>query len=205
MYPLTVRSLLWAMLIAISLPTFVFAQPVPGAEAEVATVRFKSIRSPNSSAAWLESDVELTIRPAVEAVRFVNKVKVVMNIGVEAGVGAKKQTVFYKASAEAITLEAGRSNFRFYLPPEVVRRDALQGDPKYFAVEISVDGKKLPTAKANFSFSTLNSPQVLESFLSKVASEGTANDGVFLPQFLTPFAYDTTRPAPSFVRLEVVR
>jgi len=28
------------------------------------------------------------------------------------------------------------------------------------------------------------------------------NDGILLPQFLTPFANDSSRPAPTFVRSE---
>jgi len=203
MKPLICRSLVWsAMLAAVAiLPSF--AETTAPAEVEVAGVKFSAIRQPNSQSVWYETEIELTAKPTPENGKFTGRVKVSLSLGIESSAtGGKKQINLYRSSAELVALEAGKSDVRFYLPPEIVKRDTIRGDAKFYYVELSVDGKTLPTTKTNVSFSTLSNATILESFRSKVASDAPANDGILLPQYLTVYAFDSSRPTPSFVRLE---
>ena len=179
-----------------------FAQTAAPVEVEVSGVKFNPIRQPNSQSVWYESDIELTAKPAPENGKFTGRVKVSLSLGIEAAApGGKKQINLYRSSCELVSLEAGKWEVRFYLPPEIVKRDAIR-EAKFYFVELSVDGKPLPTTKSNVSLATLGSPAILENFRSKVASDAAANDGILLPQYLTPYIFDSSRPTPSFVRVE---
>jgi len=203
MKPPICRFLMCAGILAIAAVVPTFAQSKAPAEVEVSGVKFNTIRLPNSSSAWYETSIELTAKPTPASVRFTGRVKVALDLGLEiTAPGGKKEVGFYRASAELVALETGRSIVRFYLPPEVVKRDAIRGDAKYYYVELTVDGQALPPTKDNVSFTTLGNPQVLDSFRSKIASDAAVNDGILLPQYLTPFFADSSRPSPSFVRME---
>ncbi len=202
MNPSPCRSILsWcAFVFASALP--IFSETATPAEVEVTAIKFNPIHQSNSQSVWYESDIELTAKPAPENGRFTGRVKVTLNVGIEASLpGGKKQINIYRASAELIALEAGKSNVRFYLPPEIVKRDMVR-EVKYYFVELGVGGKPIPPTKTSVSFATLGGPAVLESFRTKVASDAAANDGIMLPQYLTPYMFDSSRPTPSFVRME---
>lgn len=187
------------------------AQPAPaaaeaGAQVEVnGPVRFGSQRFNGDN--WFEAAVELNIRPGGRAVsgQFVDRVRVTLTISFELPdeKGAARN-VFYRSSAEAITLEGGRSTFRFYLPPEVVRRDKLRTDVKYYAVEIEAAGQAQPFTRHSASGS-FSSEVSVRNFLSQAGSQGAPNDGVMIPQYLTPFAYEARLSAPNMVRREAQR
>lgn len=188
------------------------AQPAPAATAEagaqvaVTSVKFGGARTSGDS--WFEAEVEVEARPGGRAVsgQFIDKVRVTLNLGMEAtdDKGAKRM-VFHRSSAEAITLEGGaKSVFRFYLPPEVVRRDKLRPDVKFYAVEIEAAGQPQPPVKASAS-NDFTSAESIKNFLSKVSAEAGPNEGVLIPQYLSPFAFDSQRRSPSFVRRESQR
>lgn len=189
------------------LPVAAQAVPAPAAaeavEVEVSAVKFDELRAGRDT--WVEAAVDLAVRPGGRAVsgRFVDRVRVTLNLGAEAtNEKGEKSTVFFRASSEAITIEGGRAFFRFYLPPELVKRDKLR--PEFYVVELEVGGRQLPPARANAS-SNITSAEMLKNFLAKVSSEGGANDGMLMPQHLTPFALDSQRPAPTMLRRESQR
>jgi hypothetical protein len=93
---------------------------------------------------------------------------------------------------------------RFYLPPEVVKRDNLRPDVKYYVVELEANGEPQKPVKASASndFTTADS---LKNFLNKVSAESGANEGVLMPQYLTPFAADSQRPSSTPLRREIQR
>ncbi len=166
------------------------------ARVEVAAVRFTTLSpSGNSALTWQETEIEVNVRPSTGKGenRFANRVKVTLTIAEDNPTGERS---YYRTSAEAVALEVGRSNIRFYLPPEIVRRDKLHSEPKLYAVEISTSGQAMAPSK----FSS-NAPDATV-FLSKAVEEAKRNNGILLPQYLTPFAYDSNKPAPVFVRLE---
>lgn len=222
MKPLAYRALVPFFIVAFSAMTPAVAQtPKPPAAAdqpaaglspiEVAKVRF-SFPNAGSKGKWCLTEVELQPRGGVGADNrmFLNRVKVTLSLGVNSvklPAGAKVPDTYYRASAEAVAVETtgGRSIFRFYLPPEIVKRDQITGDIKYYLVELTADGKPLKLEKENVSFLTLGTPQLVDSFKAKVASDSGINEGVLLPQYLTQFDNNTSLPAPSFIRLETAR
>jgi hypothetical protein len=144
--------------------------------------------------------VELKVNPTKEG-NYVSHVRVTLTLGTEVTVGTK-HIDFYRASVEAVALKVGaKSVFRFYLPPEIVDRDSLHGETKYFAAEVSVGGSVQPASHESHTRDAKVMPSV-QSFLAKAASDGAVNDGILLPQMLTPFAHDNNRNAPTFVRPE---
>jgi hypothetical protein len=174
-------------------------------EAEVSSVKFSSARF--GSDAWFEADVEVEVKPGGKLVagQFVNRVRVTLSVGMEGTDEKGAKTInFYRSTAEALTLEGGNSNFRFYFPPEIVKRDKLRPPVTYYAAEVEVAGKVQEPVKSSFA-SAFTSAVSLQNFISKAASESVSNDGFLIPQFLTPFAADTQRRAPTFARKEALR
>jgi hypothetical protein len=184
-------------------------------EVEVTAVRFSNVRASNGgSGNWLEADVALNVRPPTGLPgQMVGRVRVTLLIGFELPGGAGGQPApggervegrrleHYRAEAECVALEAGRSDVRFYLPPEIVKRDQLHGDPRFWGVELSAGGRPIPAGKAAYS-ATLGSVEQRRNFQGRAAAAAAPNDGVLLPQYLTPFAHDYPRATPSFVRRE---
>ena len=215
MNPFACRALVRVVAIALACCATAVAQtvaPAPNTPApiEVATVRFNSVRA--EAGTWFVTEVELQPRggEGVKNRNFINRVKVALNLGVvsvKAPVGSTIPDTYYRASAEAVAVEAtgSRSVFRFYLPPEIVKRDQITGDLRYYLVEVFVDGKAMPLGKNNYPLSSFSRPEILESFRNKVSGGVGANDGILLPQYLTPFANIGSPPAPSFIRLEPSR
>ncbi|MDF3056052.1 MAG: hypothetical protein K0R17_267 [Rariglobus sp.] len=186
------------------------AQPVPPPPVEVTNVKFNAARV--DSGTWYVTEIEVQGRPgaATDNRNFINRVKVSLNLGifsVKAPQGAKIPDTYYRASAEAVAVDSagGKAVFRFYLPPEIVKRDQITGDQKFYLIELFVDGKALPLTKNHFTATALSKPEFVESFRSKVSSEAGVNDGIMLPQYLTPFAFAGSPPPPSFIRIESTR
>lgn len=207
MKPLNCRALvlLFALFAAAVSPAFSQQAPAAPAPVEVATVKFRPVNG-----GWFEAEVEVQAKPSAAATanrNFVNRVKVTLNLGVisvKAAQGATLPDTFYRASAEAVAIETtGRTAFRFYLPPEIVKRDQVSGPQRYYLVELSVGGQALPLTKNDVS-SAFTSTAIIDGFRGKVAAEATANDGILLPQYLTPFAGGGNN-TPSFIRIEATR
>ena len=179
--------------------------PATAPEVEVAAVKFATLRPPNGAPGnWLEADVVLNVRPAAGAPgQMVSRVRVAVLIGFElpATKGGERRVEHYRADAECVALEPGRADVRFYLPAELVKRDSLHGDPKYWGVELSVAGRPLPAARAAYSASLASADQ-RKNFQARAGPAAAPNDGLLQPQYLTSFANDYPRATPSFVRRE---
>jgi hypothetical protein len=171
----------------------------------VTSVRFTNVRAPNNAPGnWLEADIALTVRPAPGSPgQMVSRVKVSLLCAFDmpGPAGGERRLEHYRAEAECVALEAGRADIRFYLPPEIVKRDQLHGDPKYWGIEVNAAGRPVPAAKAAYS-STLGSPDARKNFQTKGSTAAAGNDGLLQPQFLTPFASEYPRATPTFVRRE---
>lgn len=186
-----------------------FAAPVapgaPGAPVEVSQVKFANLRTPNGSPGnWYEAAIALNVRPAHgAAARMISRVKVVLMLAFElpGTSGAERRVEHYRAEAECVALEPGRADVRFYLPAEIVKRDQLHGDPRQWGVEIMIEGRPLPAARAAYS-ANLPAADSRKAFQKRIASGAAANDGVLVPQYLSPFAADYPRATPSFLRRE---
>ncbi len=172
-------------------------------EVEVANVRFTMVRAPlGSGGNWLEADVQIMARPLPDAPGpMVSRVRVNVLVGFElpAPTGGERRFEHYRAEAECAALEPGRTSVRFYLPPEMVKRDRIRGAPRFWGVELAVAGRAMAPSTAAYS-STLAAPEVRRSFIAVAGADAARNDGILLPQYLTPFIYEYPRATPSFVR-----
>jgi len=178
---------------------------VSSPELDVSTVKFATVHpSVGVQGNWLEADISLDARPAPSSLtHMISRVKVTLTVGFElpAPAGGERKLEFYRATAECVALEAGRADVRFYLPPELVKRDQLFGEPKYWGVELMAAGKPIPTGRNGYS-ATLPTAENRKNFLTRAVTTALANDGLLIPQYLTPFANDYPRSTPSFVRRE---
>lgn len=172
-------------------------------EVEVTTVKFTNVRAPTgSNGTWLETEITLNVKPVVgNPSQMVSRVRVSLLLGFElpAMAGGERRLEHFRAEAECPAIEPGRAYIRFYLPPEIVKRDQLHGDPKYWGIELAVAGKSVPAARAAYA-TALASGEQRKNFQTKAAMAATANDGVLQPQFLTPFVNEYPRATPSFLR-----
>ncbi len=195
------------LVFAISLQAFAQSTPAaaPVPQVAVAGIKFTMPRLDNDQ--WLEAEVELEVRPGGKAVtgEFVDRVRILLSLACEAtNAKGEARTVFYRASCEAITLEGGRAQVRFYLPPELVRRDKLRSDVKYYLVDLEVGGEPQAAARGAIA-PDLKTGERVKNFRDKVGAEAAANEGLLLPQYLTPFAHDPQRRAPTCLRREAQR
>jgi hypothetical protein len=174
-------------------------------EVEVTTVKFTNVRSPTgSNGTWLESEITLNVKPVVgNPSQMVSRIRVSLLMGFElpAMAGGERRLEHFRAEAECPALEPGRAYIRFYLPPEIVKRDQLHGDPKYWGIELAVGGKLVPAAKAAYATALAGAEQ-RKNFQTKAAAAALANEGILLPQYLTPFVNEYPRATPSFLRRE---
>jgi hypothetical protein len=106
---------------------------------------------------------------------------------------------YYRAEVECVALEPGRADVRFYLPPEIVKRDSVHGDPKYWGVEVAVEGRALPAARAAYSTSLAGAEQ-RKNFQKRGAAAAAANEGILVPQYFSPFVNEYPRSTPAYVR-----
>jgi hypothetical protein len=180
-------------------------------DVEVTAVRFTNQRAPAvlagaaPSGNWFEAEVTLNVRPPPGTPgQMVSRVRVSLLMGFElpAVAGGERRLEHFRAEAECVALESGRADVRFYLPPELVKRDSLHGDPKYWGVEITAGGRPIPAARAAYS-SALATAEQRKNFQSKGGQGAAVNDGILQPQYLTPFANQYPRATPSFVRKDV--
>jgi hypothetical protein len=195
------------VLAALALPALLLGQPVSPAQpsgpapVEVRQVRFSYPRVPGFNSPAMEMEVDLTVRATgaeSRNSRFVDRVRATVSIAVEARGRGAVELVYYQAVAEAVTLETGRAIFRFYLPPEVVRRDQLSGEPLAWVVDLAAADRVLPPARGAVS-DRVRDAERLANFRQRVAENAPANDGILVPSYR--FRDGTLAPdAPTFVR-----
>lgn len=191
-------------LLFFSLSTGFLTAQEAGRQVEVNLVRFQSVRPPVGGDNWTEAEIRLNVLgpvdPAAVNPRYVDKVRIVLNLSFEV-TGATGETIlrFYRSEVEMPTLERGSHTVRFYLPPEVVRRDRLRTRPQAFLAEVFVDGRQQDTSRQSMD-PLLYTETVRQSFRLRISRDAPDNDGILLPIYLTPFANQYTRDTPSFIR-----
>lgn len=170
---------------------------------EVSAVKFSNVRAPGGAPGnWYEAAIALQVRPAHGApAQMVSRIRVSLLLAFELpGVaGSGRRIEFHRAEAECVALEPGRADVRLYLPAEVVKRDQLRGDPRQWGVEIAVEGKSIPAGRGAYS-GNLATAEERQALQRTGAAAAAANEGILLPQYLTPFAGEYPRATPSYVR-----
>ena len=162
-------------------------------QAEVQRVRFSNAQPAGINRNWRQVEIQLNVRGSADREvanpRYIDNVEVELNLAIQVRGGDVETTRFYRSSMELPTLEMGRHTVHFFLPPEVVSRDRVSGDPQAYLVALSVDGVE-QTLSTNARSQVLERESVRQSFLERVESEAGANDGILLPIHLTPFVSD---------------
>lgn len=156
---------------------------------EVRDLKYSLIKY-KSSDAWYEVVIELeAFRDSEDDSRrhrdYLDDVKVDLILGFEVDKEMRALPFeFFRASVELVSLEVGTGNIRFYLPPEVVNRDRLRGEPHSYIIRISRKGEQIHQSVS----SSLSKESVLQNFEARVSEFVSENDGILAPQQDTPFA-----------------
>ncbi len=188
------KRLVWIAALATCLAPTAPGQPVGASEVEVRAVRFASVRPPAGGAAWLETSVELRVIGRAGAPgRFVDRVGVALALAIRKRDG---ELDYFRSAVETVSLEPGRAIVRFYLPPEVVKREQLNTDPFARLVELTVGGRAAGTDASP----VLAIPAALQSFKDRVTQSAPGNDGILVAQHDSPFADAYAGETPSVVR-----
>lgn len=168
-------------------------------EVEVLRVDFDLVNQEGARDPWYQIAVAISVEEGKNAAegnpRFADDITVSLALATEVSRSRELAYEFYTAKSEYPTLEVGQHVVRFYLSPEIVKRDRVRGEP--FAYEIEI----LSPEGLEFSLVSriLERPNALQSFRSQVASNSTGSR-VLRQQFETPFAWfyprDTPTPLP---------
>lgn len=166
-------------------------------ELRIQRVEFNQVDQAGGSDPWFEIAITLSVEQGEESrnanPRFTEELEVSLDFATETQPRAETVYQFYGANAVYPTLEVGRRVVRFYLPPEIVKRDRLRGEP--YAWRVAVDG-------AGESLATLNSDSLrtnssLAAYEARVA-EGTARTtGILRLQAETPFRDASPADSPN--------
>lgn len=97
------------------------------------------------------------------------------------------QFSFYNSEVRMVSLDRAKTyQVVFFLPGVIRDRDDLDLDPFAWVVEMEVGGVKVPLDEDQYG-GEIQTRNAYDSFLSRASSEGSANDGIMLPIYLTPF------------------
>lgn len=190
----TCLAVLFAMLLQVRADTATL-----GGEVVVAGVHFGLVAGRGGR--WHETQIEVAVRPAADnPTRYVSRVKVVLELGYDAPGRNGARLEFYRSEATAVAVERGRAQFRFYLPPEIVERDRVTGDLRYYHITLSAAGVEMPPDPRQ-SGPGLDDPAALANFRSQVAARAGENEGMLFPQHHAPLgARGASPPGPTLLR-----
>lgn len=134
--------------------------------------------------------------------RYVDNIKIIVTLGYE---GPGDGFTFYRAEATLVTLQVRSSKkVGFWMPAEVVQRDNLPQEPRFWLVEIEVDGQPVDLIGNRRTFSSnFQNRQSIESFKSMASGQVGKTEGIFVPTYLSPNPYvESGRDIPAFIRKE---
>ena len=193
------KELLISLASLFSIASSVFAKEA----IKVDSVDFNSLRDD-----WIQMEVELSCQgnPSPEAIdrRFVEKITVRAYLAYVRDASSRLYD-YYTSEVEITIMEQGDdNNVYFYLPGLIVERDQLPTDPKFYYVEISVNGQGQVPQKAAMS-SNIANLDILNSFVAKVESDGAVNDHILTPIYLMSPGTDLGRVSklPVFLRRDL--
>ncbi len=173
--------------------------PMAIASADVRDVTFNYTQLNGSRDRWLECELQLEVRRdstdrSRKDIDFLDNLEVVLMLGIETTRGDRPSFEFYTSRATLVSLEEGRHVTRFYLPPEIVERDAMRGAPHSFIVQLGRSGE----VSHEFYSPSINRRAVRDNFLKRIESLAPENEGILLPQNQTPFISSYPGSTPSY-------
>lgn len=185
------------LLASLAIPALAWA-----AEVSVYQVDFRLVDQPGRGDSWYRVEVGLDVGhggpPAERNSRFVDRVKVEAALSFETERADGRGFDFYSSEVSFPALAVGRHVARFYLPPEIVERDRLRGEPFAFEIAVSDAGG----SDARLASRNLGEAAAVERFRSLARESSPVNEGILLPQHLTPFWLSEPDNSPSPVRVQ---
>ncbi|MDQ8185521.1 hypothetical protein [Pelagicoccus sp. SDUM812002] len=183
------RSLLVALVLALGSPGF-------ASEIGVVRVDFELVNQEGGREPWYEIAVVVSVEEGESDPdanpRFADDVTVSVALAAEVNRGRGRGYEFYANRMEYPALEVGQHAVRFFLPPEIVKRDRVRGEPFAYEIEVfSAEGLEFSLVSNN-----LDNPAALQSFHSQLAAS-KSDSSVLLPQYQTPFAWAYPRDTPT--------
>lgn len=166
------------------------------ADLEVVRIDFELVNQDGARDPWYEVAIVVSVetgdRLAGANPRFANDIAVSLALATEVNRERGTAYEFYATQIEFPTLEVGQHVVRFYLPPEIVKRDRVRGEPFAFEVEV-ISGDQLETSLVSRN---LQRPNALQRFHSQVVANASASSEM-RPQYRTPFAWSYPRDTPN--------
>lgn len=203
MFPRFSPRAVWSVVLAcVVVAAEGLAQTSTQPEAEVNNVRFRQVRAQGSTNPWIEAEIVLQVRGNADDPvnpRWVSRLKTDLHIAYSLRRDGETRIDYYRASATAVAVEAGRTVVRFYLPPEVVKRDSLSTTPDFWLVVLGAGDRELPL-RANNASSSLDAPDRAQRFRERAAAEAPVNDGILVPSYDSPFDDQSRGDSPTFIR-----
>ncbi len=151
---------------------------------------------------WIQIEMRLTCNgnsaPDARNPKFLENIKVKPYIAYPKGDSAD-QFVYFTSEVEIIAMEQrDKSYVYFYVPGPIAKRDNLKY-PKYYYIELSVNGTELPPQKT--AIGNIPNAASLEQMKSLTISGAEANKDMLLPVYYTPAQYlGSVRDLPIFLR-----
>ncbi len=199
----SVRSLGACLVHALSLAV-IGVVVVKAAAVRVVDVSFDRIVPRGGEGEWLEVAIEVEGARVPGATR---PLTVGLDLALEREESEAARHAFYRAEAVILLPEEGAdATVYFYLPPALVERYELRGEPFGWRVRLAQEGRVWPQLRGTYSDS-LADPEAARSFAQRVTEAAEANGGWLQPIYLTPF-YEAENgrlfASPSYLRRERV-
>ena len=153
---------------------------------------------------WVELEIQITCQgnssPEAADEDFLENIKVRPYLAYPKG-SSPDEFVYFSAEVEILIMEKSDSNnIYFYLPGLLMERDKLKF-PKFYYVEIEVNGEPLAPEDEAFKGISVSS---IPNFKSKVEAGSEATKHALMPVYLAPNEYQSrARKLPIFVRRDV--
>ena len=150
---------------------------------------------------WVEIEIQITCQgnssPEARNEDFLENIKIRPYLAYPKGSSAD-DFVYFKSEIEILIMEKSDSNnVYFYLPGLLMERDNLKF-PKYYYIEIEVNGEPLPPE--NEAYDGIG-PASIDNFKAKVEAGSESTKHALMPVYLAPLEYQSrARKLPIFVR-----
>lgn len=181
----------------------------------IASVQFAKSRSPYGGDDWLAATVRVQVQSNpdrnADNRNFVDNVKVNFALAINAGNKSSHTLTYFWSEVETATLERGTWNFRFYLPPAIIKHYRI-GTPNPYAwvAEITTtppsnkNTSNLPPAPSppltvTAVSQNLRNPERLARFQEFLTDSKSQQAGILLPQKETPFRDEDPEHSPVLI------
>ncbi len=181
--------------------------------AQADRVTVKNVKFGSKERPWGDYMVEIDVEamgnpkndPSVINPKYVDNIEVKLLVGYPHPNPAdgKDSFIFHEASVVIATMEVKKSRkIAFWIPYDIAQRDNLSKEPKYWVIDLAVNGTDIPVTEQNIgnrASRTLN-PQSLASMRNMA---GSPTKGIMLPGYLSGNGYrESGQNRPPFVRIE---